>query len=96
MEERIMACYDEHEQFGEFLAFFAHTYYPYGGLEDCLGCFDYLENAWEAIAKKREKTNCYGVMHVVNIRTRLVYDKPDQTEGVELDTWIANQKEDDE
>ena len=85
--------HEEHEQFGEFYAFFARTYYPYGGLADCLGCFDYLENAWEAIVKARGKSMTYDVMHVVNIKTRLVYDEPDQTEGVELDAWIARQRE---
>lgn len=90
-----MATYEKHEEYGAFYAFFAKTYYPYGGLADCLGCFGYLEDAWEAIAKAKGTSTTVDVMHVVNIKTRLVYDKPDQTEGVELDAWIENQREDD-
>ena len=84
-----MATYEKHEEFGEFYAFFAHTYYPSGGLSDCLGCFDYLEDAWKAIAKAKGTSPTFDVMHVVNTKTQLVYDEPDQTEGFELDMWIT-------
>lgn len=86
----------EHELLGEFYAFFAKTYYPSGGFADCLGCFDYLEDAWEAIAKAKGTSMTFDVMHVVNTKTGLVYDEPDQTKGVDEDTWIAKQREDEE
>jgi hypothetical protein len=89
----MMTVRGEHEHLGDFYAFFAKTYYPCGGLADCVGLFDYLEDAWEARAKARGKSMTYDVMHVVNARTNLVYDVPNQTKGVDFDTWIARQRE---
>lgn len=77
------------EQCGDFLAFHARAYYPYGGLADCVGRFDNLANAWEAIAEAQSDRSGRGEVHVINIENALVYDTPDQTEGLEVRLWQA-------
>jgi len=69
----------EWEECGEYMTFFAPVYEASGGLHDCIGIFDYLSDAWDAINTRATSPAHLGercFSHVLNLRTRLVYKIP--------------------
>ena len=88
-----MTYYEKHEECGDYLAFYAPTYYPSGGLSDLLGSFDYLAEAWDAIEKAKGGSMTWDNQHVLCVNTQVVFDKRDQGKGTPLYEWTA--KEDD-
>ena len=62
----------------KFLLFTAKTYYPYGGMDDCKGVFETLQDAIDYVIKK-QPTGWLDDTHVLEIGEQLIVHlvKPD-------------------